>query len=81
MTTLSIPLDDAVARQLEAQGAEAGKTPVEYAREVLNRVAGLSAFQALVEKNEARLRAEGYGSEAEASRAIDEGIEEVRRDR
>ena len=79
MTTLSITLEDAVARQLEARSAAAGQTPEAYARGVLSRVAGLPALQDLVAANEARLREAGYASEGEAARAIAEATEDVRR--
>lgn len=81
MTTITIPLNDAVARSLEERSREAGKTPEEYAREVLSRVAALSPLQALAERNAQRLREAGYESEADVDKAIQEGIEDVRRAR
>lgn len=59
MTTITIPLDDAVARSFEERSAEIGKTPEEYGRELLSRVAVLSPLRALAERNAERLRNEG----------------------
>ncbi len=81
MTTLSISLDDVLARKVKARSDEAGQTPEEYAREVLNRVAGLPSLRTMAEQNAERLRTMGYASEEEVARAIQEGIAEARRAR
>ena len=81
MTTLTISLGDALARRLEARSAELGKSPEESAREVLSRVAGIPPLRAFARQNAERLRGSEYSSEDEVERAIQEGIEEVRRAR
>lgn len=80
MTTLSIPLPEQALRALEAQSKEVGKTPEQFAQEVLLRVAKLSGFDALVARNEATLRNAGF-TEENVTGAIESGIEEARRDR
>jgi len=77
---LSIPLPEQALRALEAQSKEAGKTPEQFAREVLLRVTKLPRLERLVERNQAALSGVGL-SEDDVTSAIESGIEEVRRTR
>ncbi len=78
MTTLSIPLEDRLAKQVARESANAGKTPEEFARDVLRRVTNLSMLRSLSEKNAADLRKAGYKDEADVAAAIERGIQDVR---
>ena len=81
MTTITIPLNDAVTRSFKERSSEVGKTPEEYGRELLSRVVLLSPLRALAERNAERLGEAGYGSEADVAKAIQKGVEDVRRSR
>lgn len=80
MTTISIPLPEQALRALEAQSKEAGKTPEQFAQEVLLRVAKLTGFDTFVARNETSLRNAGF-TEADVMDAIESGIKEARKDR
>ena len=65
MTTLSITLEDQLARWLKARSAESGLSPEELIRDTLRRRQKLDEFKALADQLHQKALSAGYTSEGE----------------
>jgi len=65
MTTLSITLEDQLARWLKARSAESGLSPEELIRDTLYRRQRLDKFKALADRLYQKTVSAGYRSEEE----------------